>query len=171
MSMVNNVIDKVFNFLETYVCCVLFFVTCAVLLIQVIFRASGLPVSWTEELARYLNVWVIYLAASKAVKLSKHMSVEIFPLMLHGRARTALAILSNILTLIFFIMLSYFGVQVLNGMMVHPQYSAANHINMVLPYAAPAVGCIMMTIRELQILGGLFREMAGKKPDTGEVAE
>ncbi len=169
MSKVYSIVDKVLNFLETYVCAVLFFITCAILLIQVVFRALGLNVAWTEEIARYLNIWVIYLASSKAVKMSKHMSVEIVPLMLKGKARTALAIFSNLITMVFFVLLVYFGFSVLNGMMARPQFSAANHINLALIYAAPAVGAVMMCIREIEILVALVKEISGKGPEEGEV--
>ena len=163
MAKVNHVIDIVLDFLETKVCCVLFMVTCVVLMIQVVFRQIALDVSWCEEIARYLNVWVIYLAASKAVHLGKHMSVDLLPIVLKGKAKTILFIFANIISLIFFLVLAKYGSQVLMKMTTYPQYSAANHINMILVYAAPTVGSFMMIIRELQILVGLIKDLFSKK--------
>lgn len=129
-----------------------------------VFRALNLPVSWTEESARYLCVWVIYLAASKAVKNGKHMSVDLLPMVLKGRARVALYILASLISMGFFILLAWFGVEVLQSMSVRPQYSAANHINMQLAYAAPYVGAGMMIIREIQRLTVYVKQMAGILP-------
>lgn len=163
MAKANKVIDLILDFFETKVCCLLFALTCAVLFIQVVFRAFGLGVSWCEEIARYLNVWVIYLAAAKAVKLSKHMSVDLLPLVLKGKAKIILHIFTNVVSLIFFLVLARFGAQVLGNMTVRPQYSAANSINMMIPYAAPTVGAILMIIRQIQILIDYFLELSGKK--------
>lgn len=170
MAKANRILNLVLDFLETKVCCLLFMIVCVVLMIQVIFRQIALDISWCEEVARYLNVWVIYLASSKAVKLGKHMSVDILPLILKGKAKLILFIFANIVSLIFFLVLARYGSQVLLNMTVHPQYSAANHINMIFAYAAPAVGSFMMIVRELQILVGYFKELFNKgTPNQNEV--
>ncbi len=164
MAKANHVIDRVLDFFETYVCAVLFFITCAIIFIQVVFRALGLPVAWTEESARYLCVWVIYLAASKGVRNGSHMSVDLLPLVLKGRARVVLYIVANLISLTFFGLLCWFGTQVLAGMGVRPQYSAANNINMQFAYAAPYVGAAMMIIRALQRLVVLVKQLFGILP-------
>ena len=166
MSKINDVIDRVLNFFETYVCVVFFFLTCAIIFIQVVFRAVGLPVAWTEESARYLCVWVIYLAASKGVKNGNHMSVDLLPLVLKSRARVVLYIIANLISMVFFVILFYFGLQVLQSMSVRPQYSAANNFNMQFAYAAPYVGAAMMIIREIQNLVILVKQFLGILPMT-----
>lgn len=164
MEKANHIVDKVLNFFETYVCSVLFFITCAIIFIQVIFRAVGLPVAWTEESARYLCVWVIYLAASKGVRNGNHMSVDLLPMILKGKARVALYITATLISLAFFVILCRFGVQILSSMSVRPQFSAANKLNMQFAYAAPYVGSAMMIIRTLQRLTVLVKQMVGILP-------
>lgn len=169
MAKANKILDCVLDFFETKVCCLLFALTCIVLFIQVVFRAFGLGVSWCEEIARYLNVWVIYLASAKAVKLNKHMSVDLLPLVLKGKAKVILHIFANVVSLVFFLVLAQFGTQVLMKMTVRPQYSAANNINMIIPYAAPTVGAFLMIIRQVQILIDYFLELFGKKKADSEL--
>lgn len=164
MAKANQILDRVLDFFETYVCAVLFFITCAIIFIQVVFRALSLPVAWTEESARYLCVWVIYLAASKGVKNGNHMSVDLLPMILKGKARVILYIIADLISLTFFVILCYFGVQVLASMSVRPQFSAANGINMQLAYAAPYVGSGMMIIRALQRLVVLIEQLVGILP-------
>lgn len=167
--MLNQSVDRILNFFETYVCSVLFAAMCTVIMCQIILRASGLPLAWTEETARYLFVWVIYLAASKAVKYGKHMSVDLLPLILKGRGKAVLFVFAHVVCLFFFVILFYYGTCVLQGMSMKPQYSAAGGVNMMIPYAAPTVGSALMIIRGSQILAGDLRELFGR-PSSTEVA-
>ncbi|MCI8996638.1 MAG: TRAP transporter small permease [Lachnospiraceae bacterium] len=53
----------------------IFFVT----ILQVIFRyLFNHPLLWTEELARYLGIFVILLASSVALKHEQHIGIDVF---------------------------------------------------------------------------------------------
>ena len=55
-------------------------VTVAVTLLQVVFRyVLGSSLSWSEELARYLFIWVIFLGVASAARRGQHMAVEALP--------------------------------------------------------------------------------------------
>lgn len=164
MAKVFKAIDMILDFFETKVCSVLFAVTCIVLFVQVVFRALGLGVSWCEEVARYLNVWVIYLAAAKATKYSKHMSVDILSLLLKGKGSILLQLFAAVVSLVFFIVLAKYGTQVLMGMSIRPQFSAANRINMLIPYAAPTAGAYLMLLRQLGVIYGYILQLFDKNP-------
>ena len=57
----------------------IFTIMSAVTLIQVLFRyVFKLPLSWTEELARFLFVWVVFLGSAVSVKELAHVGVEYF---------------------------------------------------------------------------------------------
>jgi TRAP-type C4-dicarboxylate transport system permease small subunit len=45
------------------------------------------PSSYTEELARYLLIWVGVLAAAYGVATKGHLAIDLLPLKLHGRKR------------------------------------------------------------------------------------
>lgn len=145
-----RVVDKILDFLEGPFCAALFGVVVILVLIQVVFRAIGVSSSWTEEIARYLNVWAIYIGCSRCVRDSKHLSVDILPLALHGKAKVWLSIVVDVISLVFFVYVAYFGVQMLNGLVLHPQKSASVQINMIYPYAAPVFGTILMVIRTIE---------------------
>ena len=49
-------LNKVLDVIEKYVTAILFAAMCTIIMIQVIFRATGGSLAWTEELARYLFV-------------------------------------------------------------------------------------------------------------------
>lgn len=145
-------LNKVLDFIEKYITAVLFAVMCAIIIIQIVFRFISWNVSWCEEIARYLFVWIIYLAASRAVKDGKHLTVDILPIFLKGKAQIILHIFSTLATLAFFAALLYAGSLVLSTMMTRPQFSPANGINMIFPYLAPTVGTVLMTLRAIAVI-------------------
>ena len=164
--MVNNIIDKVLDKLETHVCVVAFAVMSTLVFLQIILRVVGTPLVWSEEISRYLFIWVIYLAASKAVRSGRHLSVGILPLVLPEKPKQALFIFANIIVFIFFIILCYNCFILLERMNTRPQFAPASGLNMIYAYAAPAVGSVMMTIRCLQnVITGIWQFV---KPSKGK---
>lgn len=165
--MVNRTIDKVLDFTETYVCGIIFAAMATIIMLQIILRTTGLPLAWTEETARYLFVWIIYISASKAVKKGKHLSVDLLSIALKGKGKQMIAIMVNLISLIFFLVLCFYGFKVINKLSLHPQYSAAVGYNMVFPYSAPFVGSILMILRAAQNIVQNIKDF--HTPDTEEV--
>jgi TRAP-type C4-dicarboxylate transport system permease small subunit len=59
---------------------ILFFIA---VLLQVFYRyVLSQPLTWSEEAARYLNIWAVLLAAALAVKRSEHLRVDLIDLWL-----------------------------------------------------------------------------------------
>ena len=146
----NQIINRVLGFLEDQVTAVLFGIVVIIVFVQVICRALGMSLPWSEEVARYINTWTVYFGASRCVRNSKHLSVDILPLLLKGKAHKIHALFIDVVCFVFFAYVAYFGVQVLNELLIFPQKSAALRINMVYCYAAPVVGMVMMAIRTVQ---------------------
>lgn len=68
------VIEFIIEHLATFLF-ILFFIA---VLLQVFFRyVLNLPLTWSEEAARYLNVWAVLLGAALAVKRSDHLRVDL----------------------------------------------------------------------------------------------
>lgn len=168
MNQVGRIIDKVMDFLENQVVAVTFGIVVIIVFVQVVFRELGLSLPWSEELARYLNTWTIYFGASKCVKMSKHLNVDLLPLLLKGKAKLIHAVLIDVLCFAFFAYVAYFGVQVLNEFLTYPQRSAALRVNMVYVYAAPVVGMFMMAIRTIE---KIMEHIKGHKENNGGDAE
>ncbi|MDI3533399.1 MAG: TRAP-type transport system small permease protein [Synergistaceae bacterium] len=78
MHAFNVVVDKL-NRMIILIIVPLFTIMSAVTLIQVLFRyVFKLPLSWTEELARFLFVWVVFLGSAVSVKELAHVGVGYF---------------------------------------------------------------------------------------------
>jgi len=62
---------------------------------------------WTEELSRFLLVWMVMIGAMVGVREGTHFTVDLFS-KLHGRTKAAMDILANVFVLLFaFIFLIY----------------------------------------------------------------
>jgi TRAP-type C4-dicarboxylate transport system permease small subunit len=68
-----------------------------------------LPITWTEELARYLMIWLALLAASCGIARRAHIGVEIVPNMLPAPARRWLRLALDAVAFGFFALLAVYG--------------------------------------------------------------
>ena len=65
--------------------------------------------SWSEEVPRYLLVWITYLGAALAVKYKEHLSLDVFFNMMPLRARQVGHLILNVLIGIVGVILLVFG--------------------------------------------------------------
>lgn len=118
--------------------------TFLVLLLQVFSRyLFSWPLAWTEELARYLFVWSVFIGASQAMRHGEHIAVGMVVERLPRRAAqvVGLAMLA--------LMATFLGVVIVKGyelaMKVIDLPSTALEWPMALVYAPlPAVALIML---------------------------
>lgn len=79
---------------------------------QIVSRYTALIPSfiWTEELARFLFIWMIMLGAMVGVRESSHFDVDIWP-RLTPRGNAALNLLTNVATLAFALVFVFSGIE------------------------------------------------------------
>ncbi|HKK83814.1 MAG TPA: TRAP transporter small permease [Atribacterota bacterium] len=85
-----------------------------VVTIQIIFRIFFSALSYTEEMSRYLLVWSSLFAASVAYKQGSHIAVTFLVEQFKGKLRTMMAIIINLLSIIFFIIAIHYGSQLIS---------------------------------------------------------
>jgi TRAP-type C4-dicarboxylate transport system permease small subunit len=69
-----------------------------VTLAQVVFRyVIAAPLPWSEELARYCFVWIVFLGGAVGLSRGIHLGVDLFVNMLPARAQRGLDMLTNVL--------------------------------------------------------------------------
>jgi TRAP-type C4-dicarboxylate transport system permease small subunit len=84
---------------------ILFGVMTVTYFLQVLLRyAFGTGFMWTEELTRYADIWAIMVGAAMIAKRKNWINVSVLEEMLNGRprAKAALLVFQQVLTLIFF---------------------------------------------------------------------
>jgi TRAP-type C4-dicarboxylate transport system permease small subunit len=80
--------------------------------LQIVARYTQLIPSyiWTEEMSRFLFIWMIMLGAMIGVREGTHFEVDIWP-ELGRRANAALRIVSHLFVLVFALVFLYWGIK------------------------------------------------------------
>ncbi|HSI52966.1 MAG TPA: TRAP transporter small permease [Ramlibacter sp.] len=79
---------------------------------QVVSRYTNLIPSyiWTEELSRFMFIWMVMIGAMVAVREGTHFEVDVWP-DLSPRAAARLRILSNVFVLVFALVFVFWGIK------------------------------------------------------------
>ena len=116
-----------------------------VVFLQVVFRyVLRQPLFWSEELPRYLLIWMSFLAAALAQKQDAHINITLCLAPLSTRARQVLKILTDAVILAFLWVLVYSG-GLVTSITAHHR-STALQLPMGLVYAALPVGAVLMSL-------------------------
>jgi TRAP-type C4-dicarboxylate transport system permease small subunit len=122
-----------------------------VVFLQVVFRyALGRPLVWSEEMARYLFVWLSILGAALGVQKGGHFSLDFFQRMMPERGKRTLKILVHFLMGAVVVVILFQGITLVQ--MTRLQESPAMSISMAWAYASLPVGAGLMTVHLLAAL-------------------
>jgi TRAP-type C4-dicarboxylate transport system permease small subunit len=100
--------------------------------------------TWTEETARYLMIWMGFLATGLALREGGHIAVELLLDRLPPPARRAALGLVHVLGLVF--LLSVIGAGWVLLARVSGQRTPVLGISMLWPYLAIPVGCLLTAL-------------------------
>ncbi len=101
------------------------------------------PPAWTEELARFCQVWIILLASSICLRKGSHLAVDYLGPALVPAARRVVAVITGCLIAIYSAVVVVSGVRLLLIGLV--QTSPAMQLNMGLVYLVfPIAGGLML---------------------------
>lgn len=128
-------------------------IMCLLVFLQVLFRyVIQLPLYWTEELARYLFIWVIYLGAVLCIPWNRHLRLEIAINLFPDKFRGYIRKVGNVLFIVFAVILLVRSVGVLNYIISSHQVSPAVRLPMQYVYVSVPVCCVLMIVRLVQVL-------------------
>lgn len=135
----------------------LVFTMVAITLLQVVLRyAFNAPLRWSEELARYVFVWISFLGLYLAYRRGAHLGLDLLPGLLGPGGARWLALLSEAIILTTLLWAVATSGRLLTISL--NQGSAVMGLPMIYVYAAFLVGAILVAIDIL--LGWLERGMA-----------
>jgi len=128
-----------------------------VIVLQVFFRFFvKIPLPWSEELARYLMIWIGMMGASLALSEGRHIGVTVMMERLRGRVRQVLMIGATLAVFWFLWIVVREGGQV--AWINYTQLSPAMMIPMLAPYAAIPVGGVFMLVQVVRKLLLILRD-------------
>ena len=103
----------VWEHLEEFFIIPLMFAMSIIIFIQVIMRyVFQNSLTWSEELARYMFVWLVYFAVSFTARREKHIRIDAAINLYPKKIRPYIEILSEIIVLAFSIFIAITGVTV-----------------------------------------------------------
>lgn len=118
--------------------------------------------SWSEELARYCFIWIVYVGISYGVKKQRHIKVDVLLLLFKDKGKLIFNIVSNLLFLTFAIFVVIYGWDISAKLLAWGQKSPANQIPVGLIYLAAPVGMALTSIRLIQNLIVQIKTLLGK---------
>jgi TRAP-type C4-dicarboxylate transport system permease small subunit len=118
----------------------------------------NVSLTWSEEAARYLMVYSVFLGAALAIRYQKHVAIEILSESINEKKRKILKMIILIICIVFFFMLLVKGIDILHH--VGNQKSPALRIPMTIPYAAIPLGAGLLILNSVAVILEMF---SGKK--------
>lgn len=146
--------------LEMSLCVVLISAMSALLAVQVVMRyVVGQSLSWSEELARYIFIWLIYLGISYGAKTMKHIKIEAALYLFPAKARPWVVVVGDCIFLAFALFIVWSAYNLVGRQIRLGQTSPAIGIPMWVVYAAPMVGFALTAVRQAQTIAHRIRLM------------
>ena len=114
----SNALDRVLEGITAVVKWVMIVMTCVIFFITTFtvftrYLINYVP-SWSEEIPRYLLVWITYLGAALAIKYKEHISLDVFFNLLPLKARQVGHLFLNGLIAIVAVIMVVYGIGLVN---------------------------------------------------------
>jgi len=156
---------KIFSFLNKYaeetVCATTFLLFVILSNLQVITRyvlPAEYSLVWTEEIARYLFVWCMYIGISWCIKDDSHLKVDMIKMVISPATLRILEIIISIIIVLFSIVMVGYGYKIFMKQVTMGQTLAASGLPMWIVYLSFPVSALLVVIRSVQRIFKLSRQ-------------
>lgn len=130
------------------------------LVLQVFFRfVLNSPLAWSEEAARYVFIWMVFIGASYAMGKNTHISLDLFSGMIPSKVSRWLKVFTRIASMVFLIAAAYGGFNYARTL--RSVQSTALRIPVMYVYLSLPVAALLMVIH----LTHLLAQDLGSKPN------
>lgn len=166
-----RILDRILSFFESWTLFVSVMVALLALFANVILRYGfDYSLAWSEELIRIVIVYTTLIGCSAAVKNGSMIKIDALVQLVPG-VKKPLSYFSNLVTLIFAVMMMYYGWQIAAQQSLSQQATIIMKIPYVYVFAMlPLMGGLMF-IRTLQVV---YFDLTGKDvfgiPDDNDTA-
>lgn len=148
--------------------CIAGFVTLAFLQVFCRFILND-SLTWSEEMCRYLFVWMVFLGAGVGVLHRRHIIIDIVPNMIPAGVKKYYNVAIGLLIIVFTLFLMRYGlVFAQRGMR---QNSPAMQIPLGYIYGGIILGALVMLINTIRVTLADFMEGVGAEPEPEAVPE
>ncbi len=143
---------KGYNSVEKVILIAMFIVLVIVIFAQVVSRyIFGDALSWSEELGRFIFVWMSWLGVSAGMKEGEHIQVKILPNYLKEKgwvnAERGLYIFIDLIWFFTSLVVVYYGFDIVGQQMATNVFAIATHIPMWIIYLCIPISSIIVCLR------------------------
>lgn len=150
MDVLDKICDRINKVIE-YITIILLAGIVVALFAQVVFRfVFNTGLTWSEELSRYLQIWVIFLGSSIIFKEGRHLKLTFFVDILPEKVRRVIDTVNQLFLIFFFALIMYHSVPLIK--VVRKQLTPAMEISTAWVYLSLSVGAFFMMIQVLRHL-------------------
>ena len=151
-----------YNSLEAHLLVISLAFTTLLIFVQVVMRyVFNNSLSWSEELARYVFIWQIWLGTSVSMKGNDHIRMDMLSNKLKGRGKLVLAIVANVILLLFCVFLVKYGFDLVMSMKARGNSSTALKIPMWIVYASLPFSQLVVGLRIIGQIVTSVKELGG----------
>ncbi len=128
----------------------------AVLAILVVLQVTtrfviNVPLAWTEEIARYLMIYVVFLGSGLAMRYNQHIAIDfLIDVMKNVKNKARLQTVVLLISAVFCLLLAYYGTQL--TFIVVDQSTPTLGYSMSWAYAAVPFGAMLMLLNIIALL-------------------
>lgn len=159
-------LDQAFSKVEGFLSVVLFLAMVAIVCWSVICRyALKIPFLQSEELARYLMIYIVYIGTSIGVKSNSHLGVEVFVDMLPEKIYKKVRIFTEILCMLMFVLLFVLSLQMFNHLIMTKQMTTTTQIPTAVVFFCLPMGFFMGIIHYLYSIETMIKDIMHRKEE------
>lgn len=164
---VSRLADGLCRVIELLCNAMLLVMTAVIAMLIVSRNLLGFSFSWSEELTRFLLVWLSMLGAAVLLRRDDHIRLELLTDYLTPKLRLGLSLLLRLLVLGFLAILLYESWLVANARAV--THAPALGLSMRIPYLALPAGAVLMILFTLVNIWRDALQLGGRLPIADEV--
>jgi TRAP-type C4-dicarboxylate transport system permease small subunit len=168
-----NALNKFWNRVNGVVEAILYLLVIALVVVvaaQVFWRYFlENSLTWSEELARFMFIWVIFLGAEVTLRKKAHIAIDSLVNSLKGIPQLILSLLIDLIIIIFAVIVLYSGIELVQATL--NQYSSALHISIGLVYSAIPVSMALMIVNlVISIIGKIKNQSISTDIQTNDIS-
>lgn len=153
-----KIIDSLNNGIK-YLVSIMLVLLAILVVLQVTTRfVINVPLSWTEEIARYLMIYIVFLGSGLAMRHNQHIAIDFLLDVIKQKNKERLQKIILWISALFCLLLVYYGSQL--TYMVVDQSTPTLQYSMAWAYAAIPLGALVMLAN---IVALLIRPSNGNK--------
>ena len=115
--------------------------------------------AWSEELARYLFIFEVMIAAAIAIRKNSHLQIDVLINCFKPRTKTLFTLVSTLVGMAFLVFLLVYSIGLVKTGGTY--ISVGLNIPMSVPYASIPIGTVLMLLTSVEVVLKSVEELKG----------